>query len=50
MLRELELELGKIREIDDQEIRNTILRFHEALRLEELSDRRILFYVQKQGS
>lgn len=47
MIRELERELWKIREIDDQDVKDTILRFHEALRVEELSDRRILFHIQK---
>jgi hypothetical protein len=50
ILKELELELEKIREIEDQEVRNTVLRFHEALRLEELSDSVSYSTSKRQGS
>ena len=47
MLRALEHELEKIREIGDQDVRDTILRFYESLRFEQLSEGRILFHVLK---
>ena len=47
MLVELERELRKIREIGNQDVKDTIIRFYESLRLEQLSDRRILFHIQK---
>lgn len=47
MLRALEHELEKIRAIDDQGTRDTILGFYETLRLEQLSEGRILFHILK---
>lgn len=47
MILDLERELEKIGEIQEPDVKDTILGFYESLRLEQLSDRRILFHIQK---